>query len=188
MHSLVQDGGFMLTVNPCSDQNASEVCQSIVERAAKVKHDGVLVVERTQRRGRTVIDRPHVHWVLNIGEEEAKAIEKEFGDLGLNVQLTLVYDAPRLCWYLSKDPEAAYYIAREEDHDGSGTPPSAAIEQQLEGLPTTETQEWGKKEPLQAIGLARWFLCTRITELLGLAEFNSRQLVGLVWMGMARAP
>lgn len=183
----------MLTVNPCSDINASAVCQSVVEHASTIKHDGVLVVERFQRRGRTVIDRPHVHWVLNLSEPEAKAIEKKFADQRLDVKLTLVYDPRGLCWYLAKDPEAAFYIAREEDHTGSGTPPSAAMEQQREGVATvTEKERQKDHSPRLNTGrvtdfmawLTAWFCWKPFKH--GL--LNSTAISRLVGVGMTRAP
>jgi len=193
MHSLVQSGGYMLTVNPCSDTNASAVCQSVVDHASTVKHDGVLVVERTQRRGRTVIDRPHVHWVLNMPEQEAKAIEKRFADQGLDVKLTLVYDPRGLCWYLAKDPAAAYYIVREEDHTGSGTPPSAAIEQQQAGVPIVTENSKTEHAPsnmrtFTALGFLGWLLkqCVGTAPLPFLP--SSTPLSRPVMVGMTRAP
>ena len=193
MHSLVQNGGYMLTVNPCSDANASAVCQSVVEYANTVKHDGVLVVERTQRRGKTVIDRPHVHWTLNMGEKQAKAIEKEFADRGLDVKLTLVHDARGLCWYLAKDPEATYYIAREEDDIVSGTPPSAAMEQQRAGVPTVSEMEKtaplpSNAAPFKIVSLFNRLFRQCITNVLLPMMHGSTPLFRSVMVGMTRAP
>lgn len=183
----------MITVNPGSDVNASAVCQSVVEHASTVKHDGVLVVERTQRRGRTVIDRPHVHWVLNMPEHEAKAVEKKFSDQGLDVKLTLVYDPRGLCWYLAKDPEAAFYIAREEDHTGSGTPPNAAMEQRQEGVPIMTENGATKhgatnKSTFKAIGLFSWLLRLCFVPDMPFLLTNSKPLSRPVVVGMTRAP
>lgn len=183
----------MLTVNPCSDVNASAVCQSVVEHASTVKHDGVLVVERFQRRGRTVIDRPHVHWVLNLSEQEAKAIEKKFSDERLDVKLTLVYDPRGLCWYLAKDPQAAFYIAREEDHTGSGTPPSAAMEQQWEGVPNVPEKERKKNQSPRlntggAVDLMAWLAERFCWKPFKHGLLNSMAISRLVGVGMTRAP
>ena len=183
----------MLTVNPCSDVNASALCQSIVDHASTVKHDGVLVVERFQRRGRTVIDRPHVHWVLNMPENEAKAIEKKLVDRGLDVKLTLVYDPRGLCWYLAKDPNAFYYIAREDDHIESGTPPSAAMEQQRAGVPVVPDNDKPTLTPLNAVSdkgsdLSGWLFLRCLVSLLFpfmKAAAVPQRLVGLA---MTRAP
>lgn len=184
-------GGYMITVNPCNDSNAEEVCRSVVEYASSMKHDGVLVVERTQRRGRAIIDRPHVHWTLNVCEKEAKGIEKKFMDRGLDVKLTLIHDPRGLCWYLAKDPEAAFYIAREEDHTGSGTPPSAAMEQQREGVPVVKDSPnpvQGKTEPFRTTDLFGRVLRNCFTHVLGFMNHNTSPLARLVRVGMARAP
>ena len=193
MHSLVQSGGYMLTVNPCVDVNASAICQSVLDHASTIKHDGVLVVERRQRRGRTVIDRPHVHWVLNIPESEAKVIEKKFADQGLDVKLTLVYDPRGLCWYLTKDTGAAFYVAREEDHTGSGTPPNAAMEQQQVGVPiTTENdkteQAASNKRTVKAMGLFARLLIRCFAPAPPLFPTVSKPLSRPLVVGMTRAP
>lgn len=140
-----------------------------------------------------MIDRPHIHWVLNVGEDEAKAIEKKFADEGLDVKLTLVYDPRGLCYYLGKDPDGTFYMMKQEDHTGSGTPP-AAIEQQKAVVPMITNDGPPTNAPnadlfagsaLGAPALSFWK--SLASELMTLI-ITTKQLAPPIRIGMTRAP
>jgi hypothetical protein len=112
--NLFKDGGFHLTINPCTDMGAEEACQSVIAYARTLPHDGLLVVERSQSRGRTTIDRPHVHLAMRIGKEQAEIIADVFRRQGMNVRLDGIYDPRGLCWYLGKDSLGSFYRMNKE--------------------------------------------------------------------------
>jgi hypothetical protein len=130
----------MLTANPCSDAGADDVCQSVVDMAASLSHDGLIEVERMQQRGTTAIDRPHVHWVANMSKEKVEGIARELRAKGLDVKVTPVWSANGLCYYLGKDPNGRFYMVKEEDFTTTGTP-SAPSGGQEAGIPVPEQRK-----------------------------------------------
>lgn len=123
---LFVNGGFMITANPCVDEGAEELCEDIVQLAGTIPHDGVVVVERMQKRGKAPIDRPHVHWIMMKSKAEVEQIAGQLREKGLDVKITPVWGVDGLCYYLGKDPNAICYLSKEEYHTGgAGTPPAA---------------------------------------------------------------
>lgn len=143
---LFVNGGFMITANPCVDEGAEELCEEVVQVAASISHDGVIVVERMQQRGEALIDRPHVHWIISKERDVVERIADQLRAKGLNVKITPVWGVDGLCRYLGKDPSAKCYMMKEEYHTSGGTPPSAHKERR-EGVPVHEKKE----EPTRTI-------------------------------------
>ena len=122
---LFVNGGFMITANPCVDEGAEKLCMDIVQLAASIANDGVIVVERMQKRGEAPIDRPHVHWIISKKKDEVECIADQLRAKGLDVKVTPVWGVDGLCYYLGKDPNAKCYMMKEDYHTGGGAPPIA---------------------------------------------------------------
>ncbi len=137
---LFVNGGFMITANPCVDEGADELCEEIVQLAASIPHEGVIVVERMQQRGKALIDRPHVHWIISKEKDEVERIANQLRAKGLNVKITPVWGGDGLCKYLGKDPSAKCYMMKEEYHTRGGTPPIARKERRA-SVPAHEKKE-----------------------------------------------
>lgn len=137
---LFVNGGYMITANPCVDEGAEELCGDIVQLAASITHDGVIVVERMQQRGEALIDRPHVHWIISKKKDEVECIANELRAKGMDVKITPVWGVDGLCFYLGKDPNAKCYMMKEEYHTRGGTSPIARKERGA-NVPAHEKKE-----------------------------------------------
>ncbi len=119
---LLVNGGHLITVNPCSDAGADEVCDGVLRFASGIAHDGVIVVERMQSRGDALIDRPHVHWAISEGEADVDSIVDRLRSNGLDVHITPIWGADGLFYYLGKDPHARCYLTKMEHTRASAMP------------------------------------------------------------------
>lgn len=191
--TLFINGGFMITVNPCTDHGADETCQLVVDRAKSLVHDGLIAIERMQQRGSIAIDRPHVHWLIQMSKEKVEKIAAEFKAMGLDVKVTPIWGPDGLCFYVGKDPHGKFYMIKQDDQYDSGTPPSAAMKQQREVVPVDNSLEtlpapMKKTEPLRAFSMLPRLLLNWTDTLTDLMEINATPLARLVRVGMARAP